>query len=366
LYLLAVSGGPFVKPVLPFDLHFRPPTDARLKLLAQLYRLKAIAGAGDDFSRARKLKTWVRKQWNHGFDQIPSPYDAIDLLAAARTGLSFQCGHYTQVFVECCLAIGIPARVIGLARKEVAFPHKHSGNSGHVVAEAYCRELAKWVVFDCDSNCIFVDNNDEPLGALEIHEAWHAKRADAVKRLQDDPQFTHPQPTPEISQREITRIMRDIERHQTKQFYYYIHTGTAQGYQGKGLARFKPKCVRFTGCAQHPPAMGFKQNDGELGSGGFLTAQREHWEWPINQTYARATMLGENPSRTVRIDLANTMPFFDHYDLRLNGRKLRKGVKDDVTIELRFGRSEFLAAAVDVMGRPATPARLILELQMIK
>ena len=358
-----VAGGPFAKPVLPFELHFRPPEDPILKRLSRRYNLEKIAGTGTDFARARRLKSWVRRQWNHGFDQLPSPYHAIDLLAATKTGKSFQCGHYSQAFVECCLAVGLPARVIGVTRKEVAFPYNHPGNAGHVVAETYCRELQHWILFDCDTNCYFVDEKDRPVGAIDIHEALHAKKQKHIRLIQDRPAFASPQPTEAISQQELDRIVRDIQQHQTKQFYHNIHTGTVQGYQGSANHGYEAKCVRFAGCTQHPVALSFRQNDGEAGSTGFLTAQREHWDWPINRTYARATMLGQKPSPRVRVDLEHSMPFFAHYELHFNGHALPRQRGSQVSLTLRDDMNEFTAAAVDRTGRAGSNAMLQIRLR---
>ena len=183
-----IAAGPTQRPAELLEPAFRPPEHPKAAQLRKRYRLKSVAGEGTDFECARRIKMWARSRWNHGYDQIQGSDDALRLLAAAATGLNFACGSYARTFVQCSLAAGLPARVVGIHRKEVDFPHGYAGNSGHTVAEVYCREPAKWVLMDTDANC-FYTINDTPAGALDLHRAWHERRGENVRQVLDEPLF---------------------------------------------------------------------------------------------------------------------------------------------------------------------------------
>src|SRR5512134_3727193 len=93
--LRVLLGGPYEKPVFPFPFRFRSPSDPAAVALRKKYRLMEIAGEGSDFARARRLKSWVRSQWNHGYDgegdQETTPQDALDILKRARRGNALSC-----------------------------------------------------------------------------------------------------------------------------------------------------------------------------------------------------------------------------------------------------------------------------------
>ncbi len=355
------GGGPFAKPAEPFEPRFRPPEHPAAVELCRKFRLRQIAGEGTDFQRARRIKTWVRRQWNHGFDALPNPYGAIDLLTAARNGKSFQCGHYSQTFAECCLAVGIPARVIGLARREVDFPYDCPGNSGHIVAEVYCRDHAKWVLFDCDTNCTYRSGR-QPLSALELHKAWHRNRGRGIELVQDDPPQRMPETCPGLSSQQLRSLIADFYRFDIKHLYHFVHVGTVQGYQAEPDEMRGAHCIRYTGAVHYPLAMGFRANTGETGRRGFLTDREELFNWPIDRTFIQATMLGSKPSPRIELTLQHTMPFFDHFELSINSGPFRRLRRDRVALKLDPGHSRLHARCVDRFGKPGHDALLELRL----
>src|SRR5262245_21804022 len=78
---------------------FRPPSHPAAKFVRERYDLDRIGGKGTDFARARRIKTWARKNWNHGFTRLKTPHTAANLLAAAKRGCGFLCSDYAQVVI---------------------------------------------------------------------------------------------------------------------------------------------------------------------------------------------------------------------------------------------------------------------------
>src|SRR6185503_7028694 len=120
------------KPAFSFAFQFRSPEDPAAAALRKKYRLLEVAGDGSDFARARRLKSWVRKHWDHGYDnqgaEHTQPQDALDILALAGRGKRFHCWFYRRTLTQCCLAVGLLAREMGACRKEIDFPDTIGSN----------------------------------------------------------------------------------------------------------------------------------------------------------------------------------------------------------------------------------------------
>jgi len=130
------------------------------------YPIEAVAGGGDDFSKAINLLQWVSSNIYHR-PNLPAdiPHDALHLLdyglgKGADNG--FYCVALSKVLVECLLAIGIKARQVFI------MPCSPYDYDNHVVAEAYVN--GKWMMLCPTNNLYFKGENDETLGILELRD----------------------------------------------------------------------------------------------------------------------------------------------------------------------------------------------------
>jgi hypothetical protein len=352
-----IRGGPFARPVEAITPSFRLPGHPRASLLCQRHDLLHIAGKGTDFARARRMKTWVRKQWDHGYDLLHDNADALDYLAASGNGKSFACGKYAQTFVECCLAVGLPARSVIVKLRHADFPHSRAGNSAHVTTEVYCRDQCNWVVLDVDINGYYQCEN-RPVSALEIHEAWHADRGQHIEQILDRPHFVCPTKCPGFDKNDLKKMFRDFTQHQTKDYYHNIYTSTVHGYNTRERRQHKPLNLNYAAIVSFPLAMDFTANDGEQGRQCTMTARRDLFNWPIQQTFMHAVMLGKRPSRRVELILDHTMPFFDHYEIAIGREGFRKLRSNRCKQSLPDGRTTFRARCIDTFGLPGHVATL--------
>lgn len=360
LSLRILKGGPFAPPCDPFTIHFRSANDPRAVRLREEYDLEAVAGAGSDFTRARRIKTWVRRRWNHGYDDVPHAVDALDYLAAARVGKSFACGKYAFTFVQCCLAIGVPARTVIIKHGDAGFPYDRPGNSAHVISEAYCRELGKWVVLDADLNG-FYHRDGEPVGALEIHQAWHRQRGRGIEQTLDKPGFVVPTSCEGFTSRQLVELFEQFNRLQTKPYYNHLYTNTVIGVTASQARPLNSVNLCYAGILPYPPALDYTANLGIQGRGCLMTAREDQFNWPIQRTFLSAVMVGDRPSRKVELALDHNMPFFDHFELTMTGKPFRRIEGAVRRLTLPFGRTTIKVRGVDVFGRPGHEASITFE-----
>ena len=97
-------------------------------------------------------------------------FNALDILARAKNGENFFCSEYSTVFVQCALSLGYTGRYVGLFK-------------GHVVAEVWSDEYAKWIIMDVQNN-LHYEKDGVPLDALELHEIWEKKDFSRIHVLQ--------------------------------------------------------------------------------------------------------------------------------------------------------------------------------------
>ncbi|WP_210465682.1 transglutaminase-like domain-containing protein [Rufibacter roseolus] len=144
------------------------PQDAYLTQLRTRYELeKVVAGQKTDFERVKAVCNWVRKQWDHNGSNTPLKNDPISILEEAATGKKFRCVEYGMVLNGALNSLGIPARSLALKMENA---DTVESGAGHVVAEAYLRDLKKWVMVDGQFDVI-PTLNGTPINAVELQQA---------------------------------------------------------------------------------------------------------------------------------------------------------------------------------------------------
>ena len=144
---------------------FTNPKHEELKLR---YPIVQIAGKGDDFERALRICKWLAPNLSHQGDfSLTSniEFNSISLLdyAYGNNEHGINCVGKAKILVECCLALGIFARRIGL------YPSSPFDTDNHVVAEIYDRKRKKWIMLDPTLGAYFTDGIN-PLSCLEMRE----------------------------------------------------------------------------------------------------------------------------------------------------------------------------------------------------
>jgi hypothetical protein len=156
---------------------FNHPT---LVFLREKYGLDEIVHTGkSDLERAILLRDWLKSLWDHDQPIYSPPWDAAYILDKVTKKIEyFYCVHYSVAYMQLCLALGIPARLINLHRGicDAPFDGRGYGKEAkeeepcdeHVLNEVWLDDLGKWVVMDVDFD-IHYEKDEHPLNALEIH-----------------------------------------------------------------------------------------------------------------------------------------------------------------------------------------------------
>jgi hypothetical protein len=143
-----------------------------LKELRSSYRLdKLVAEDNSEFEKIKSILDWTNSQWSHNGSNSPSKSDALTILKEAKEGKQFRCVEYGIVAAAAMNSIGIPARTLGLKSRDV---EKVRRGAGHVVTEAYSKELGKWIFMDPQMNIIPVLNG-VPLNGVEFQREIYNK-----------------------------------------------------------------------------------------------------------------------------------------------------------------------------------------------
>lgn len=144
-----------------FDFDYQQYEEEKLRLLRERFGLESVVSpAKTEFEKFVLLMNWVRHQWRFGRPgNVEYNFNAIDILERGRSGAQFCCSEYATTYVQCAVSLGFEARYAGLF-------------AGHVVAEVWSDELAKWAVMDVTHNCYY-KMNGVPLNTLELHRSFH-------------------------------------------------------------------------------------------------------------------------------------------------------------------------------------------------
>lgn len=137
--------------------------------LREKYELVKIAGTGSDFQKAKRLLHYFAPKLTHS-----SWYDnhiecnALKLLeySFGNPKQGINCLNKSKILEECCLALGIYARRVGI------MPFSPYDFDNHVVNEIFDKKLNKWIMLDMTTDGYFVDENKTPLSLLEIREKF--------------------------------------------------------------------------------------------------------------------------------------------------------------------------------------------------
>lgn len=141
---------------------------ANYEELKSRYPISYVAGKGGDFERALRICRWLYSNLSHQGDfSLTSnlEFNSISLLdyAFGNKERGINCVGKAKILVECCLALGIFARRIGL------YPNSPYDIDNHIVAEIYDRKRKKWIMLDPTSGGYFT-NGKNPLSCLEMRE----------------------------------------------------------------------------------------------------------------------------------------------------------------------------------------------------
>ena len=137
---------------------------------------RVLRRCSDDLSKVKRLSIFVSELWKHdgwGISKTGNPLETVWRVVKRKE--RFSCVEYANVLRACLVSVGIPARILDLKMSDV---ETRKLGAGHVVVEAYLRDMKKWIMADGQTGAIFSDKESgTPLNALEIqHEISRGKK----------------------------------------------------------------------------------------------------------------------------------------------------------------------------------------------
>ena len=144
------------------------PDSPYLTELRNKYNLEEkVADCKNDYEKAKVIVSWVNSLWEHHGANSPQKSDPISIIEEVKKGKRFRCVEYGIVVSGALNALGIPSRVVGLKNKHV---ETELLGAGHVVADAYIKDLGKWIMIDGQWGVV-PTLNGTPLNAVELQQA---------------------------------------------------------------------------------------------------------------------------------------------------------------------------------------------------
>lgn len=151
-----------------FSFEYENPEHDSLKALRKEYNLDAvIEGADTEFERIVRLKSWVSSQWNW---HLLSPalefneWNSLKILSKGPDGVTHggYCLQYAIVLMQVLQSYSIPARIVNA---------NYSIWGGHEMTEVWSNDFGKWVLMDPNFDTYFISaDTGIPLNLLELHE----------------------------------------------------------------------------------------------------------------------------------------------------------------------------------------------------
>jgi hypothetical protein len=327
------------------SMDYGDPLDSRMAELREEFGLgNVVADCASEFEAVLALKRWVRGRWNHGWSRsFTTVKDGLDILREAARGEQFCCGHYTRVLLDCCTALGWPARQVGLAIANCEFPRDYNvGNVGHSVAEVWSNEHRKWVVLDTDVNCHY-ECDGVPLSALEVRDAWLSGQANAVEQVFDEPAFVMPAgPHLELA-KELTPGLNEFDEEIVRLFFVRFTRHRVMDYYARlriaGLEWVDERCLP-TFISHFHPAPSAR-----------WTSSLADMYWSVNMVRFSAAPGWQGREAKLAIGLEHCTPFFDHYEVRVDGARWERR-EQSFDWPMREGVNRLECRPVNVMGRP--------------
>lgn len=164
-------------PILTFDqsptsdsieFQWSPPDEPYLRTLRTMFELDAlVAEKKSELEKVQGICRWAHGLWEHNGDNTPKQDDPISILQEVKQGKRFRCVEYAIVINGCLNAVGIRSRILALKTEDM---ETRESGAGHVVAEAYLRDLGKWVLVDGQWEVIPVVDG-VPLNGVELQRA---------------------------------------------------------------------------------------------------------------------------------------------------------------------------------------------------
>ncbi|MFW6158678.1 MAG: hypothetical protein ACOC8E_04905 [Planctomycetota bacterium] len=356
----------------PIVFHYERPDQKDVVAFRKAAKLdEVVKGAKDDFEVLVKLMDWVgscrndrsaRKHIHNGrytWD-INRVFEIVD----GEPTVYGHCMTYSEVMCYAAVAMGY-----------VSARHNAVGGfrqATHEVCDIWVPSLGKWVYFDPSLTSYYMDKKTgEPLSILETHDVI---RDTFIPEGKDMAWFF------QRRSQETRRIVREIGgktpvtcrlgpwRYGAPMPKDY-DWGWSHGYLANGFVHMTPR----NDFQSHPeavprrfgnlvvsgeyPAWVDEKTPPRRGVNNWFTRKRDFY-WTLDQASFHLVRTGP---KTLRVELGQSMPFFKHYKLTVNGNETTTA-KDSYRWTLGPGENTLEVVPVDEFGKVGLKSSVTLKL----
>ena len=306
------------------------------------YNLKEIVKeSSNDFDALCRLMHWIYSQWKHSPTKNPSRFDALTILEEAQKGGQFVCAAYACVFIQCCTALGFPAR--GLGSSGLGFNYI----GGHFQTEAWSNKYRKWILFDPTNDIIYF-KDEIPQNAAELVHQTELNRMKDVRMQVIDPEFDWIQ----FNDADPRGYFHSVSLDMHNLFFVEPYEQAFKKHPrwiwlDEGVVRAFPlEATRPANYTSDATKVYFTVNQ------AFIQ--------PVLEQDWNAVKSTDAPK--IKLLISNTMPWFSHYLVEVNGNRIE--VKDESCV-VEFAENMLRATVfpVNKRGRRGIPAILSITLK---
>jgi len=163
-----------------FPFSYQSSDEPKLAILRQQEKLDEITrDAASEFDQFLRLRRWVAQQWPYKAGNRYPPWDALvilDWLRKTRLDAGGGCMHYSIVFCQCCLSLGLLARLV------LVEPFANIIGDGHFMCEVWSNDYRKWILMDATANSHF-EAQGVPLSLLETRNLWTTGQVEMIRQV---------------------------------------------------------------------------------------------------------------------------------------------------------------------------------------
>lgn len=302
--------------------------------LSKMYNLAGIVKSGkNEFEKMKLMLDWVATRWVHDGNNTCKEQNALAILAAAGRGERFACVDYTTVLTQGFIALGFPARSIGILK----FGAAYGNGKGHRCTEVWSNQYQKWILFDGQNNAWW-EVNGVPLNANECRHMMITGKKTELKFVG------------QYNNIDYTALKTEWSEY----FYRYWFPYDNRFFDKTSFARERSCELITDNVIPELYSTGFSFN--------ISYTDNPFEAYPsLNQTNIRLkTRSGDIPTDTLDIILSHTMPFFRKFLIQLNGNGWKES-SDKFPWILKKGMNTIEARAVNLANILGKVSRIILK-----
>lgn len=345
--------------------------DLRRKLREATGLEDEILEISSEWDQILRLMDWVHHLSQHqGWDEAPE-LSALQLLEDVRDGkVTFRCVEFAHMLQQVYSAFGIPSRVIGLRR-----PESDNGlGKAHVVVDAWSNEHQKWVVLDPQLNTAYADRKGLVLSAFELHDRVRSGAFDDIVMTQeaelrkeysassagskDNLLYETFDVPPGFERDEVWDSLQDDSsfegflRFWEEYYYQFVYTRSYSLLRLKSVSGSSGGKELFYHDPQELPPIVFQR----MRKSCDYTSDRSKINFPVNGVEIQwiPAEVSEDAdiqdTRKITLKLTHSMPWFQHYEVVVNGQPLLLD-EDSLAISLLDGENHITITPVNDLGR---------------